>query len=162
MYTILEKNIQALASGVNQPLANKLINFIQNQNFTHFSMDENLNIFDHQNKVLMYENPKEEINYFQQTILQQSLRYPFVCIYGVGNGLLIQNLSKNYGHIFVFENEIELFILALNTIDLSQELKSGKVYLIDTTEAKISFQLSMLFDQYGTFEWLSLYEMFIN
>ncbi|EAJ6783287.1 motility associated factor glycosyltransferase family protein [Campylobacter jejuni] len=162
MYTILEKNIQALASGVNQPLANKLINFIQNQNFTHFSMDENLNIFDHQNKVLMYENPKEEINYFQQTILQQSLRYPFVCIYGVGNGFLIQNLSKNYGHIFVFENEIELFILALNTIDLSQELKSGKVYLIDTTEAKISFQLSMLFDQYGTFEWLSLYEMFIN
>lgn len=77
-------------------------------------------------------------------------------------GLLIKNLSQNYRHIFVFESEIEFFALALSTINLSQELKSGAIYLIDTTEAKVSFQLSMLFDQYGTFEWLSLYEMFIN
>ncbi|WP_370659028.1 hypothetical protein, partial [Campylobacter coli] len=28
--SILEKNIQALLSGVNEPLGNKLLNFIQN------------------------------------------------------------------------------------------------------------------------------------
>ncbi|EPU1614678.1 motility associated factor glycosyltransferase family protein, partial [Campylobacter coli] len=162
MNSILEKNIQALASGVNQPLANKLIEFIQKQNFNRFDIDENLNIFDHYHGILMYENVQEEINYFQNTIIQQSLRYPFICIYGIGNGLLIKNLSQNYRHLFVFESEIELFILALSITDLSQELESGVIYLIDTTEAKMSFQLSMLFDQYGTFEWLSLYEMFIN
>ncbi|BEK36667.1 motility associated factor glycosyltransferase family protein [Campylobacter coli] len=162
MNSILEKNIQALASGVNQPLANKLIEFIQKQNFNRFDIDENLNIFDHYHGILMYENVQEEINYFQNTIVQQSLRYPFICIYGIGNGLLIKNLSQNYRHIFVFESKIELFALALNTIDLSQELKSGTIYLVDTTETKMSFQLSMLFDQYGTFEWLSLYKMFIN
>ncbi|HEB9333754.1 TPA: motility associated factor glycosyltransferase family protein, partial [Campylobacter coli] len=162
MNIILEKNIQALASGVNQPLANKLIEFIQKQNLNRFDMDENLNIFDRYHGIFMYENTQEEINYFQNTIVQQSLRYPFMCIYGIGNGLLIKNLSQNYRHIFVFESEIELFVLALSTIDLSQELKSGAIYLVDMTEIKMSFQLSMLFDQYGTFEWLSLYEMFIN
>lgn len=125
-------------------------------------MDENLNIYDKNNNTSMYENLEEEINYFYQNILEKTLRYPFICIYGMGNALLIKNLAKHYKHLFVFESEIELFILALSITDLSQELESGVIYLIDTTEAKMSFQLSMLFDQYGTFEWLSLYEMFIN
>ncbi|EIN3142737.1 hypothetical protein LOS27_001774, partial [Campylobacter jejuni] len=44
--TLLEKNIQALLSGVNEPLGNKLLNFIQNKTCSHFNIDENLNIFD--------------------------------------------------------------------------------------------------------------------
>ncbi|EHD2721774.1 motility associated factor glycosyltransferase family protein, partial [Campylobacter coli] len=160
--TTLEKNIQALLSGVNEPLGNKLLNFIQAKTHSRFSMDENLNIYDKNNNTSMYENLEEEINYFYQNILEKTLRYPFICIYGMGNALLIKNLAKHYKHLFVFESEIELFILALSITDLSQELESGVIYLIDTTEAKMSFQLSMLFDQYGTFEWLSLYEMFIN
>ncbi|EOW1101331.1 hypothetical protein ACN1P8_001907, partial [Campylobacter jejuni] len=43
--SLLEKNIQALLSGVNEPLGNKLLNFIQNKTCSRFSMDENLNIF---------------------------------------------------------------------------------------------------------------------
>ncbi|HEF2147679.1 TPA: motility associated factor glycosyltransferase family protein, partial [Campylobacter coli] len=160
--TALEKNIQALLSGVNEPLGNKLLNFIQTKTHSRFSMDENLNIYDKNNNTFMYENLEEEINYFYQNILEKTLRYPFICIYGIGNALLIKNLAKHYKHLFVFESEIELFILALSITDLSQELESGVIYLIDTTETKMSFQLSMLFDQYGTFEWLSLYEMFIN
>ncbi len=41
--TILEKNIQALLSGVNEPLGNKLLNFIQNKTCSRFNIDENLN-----------------------------------------------------------------------------------------------------------------------
>lgn len=160
--TTLEKNIQALLSGVNEPLGNKLLNFMQTKTCSRFSMDENLNIYDKTHNIFMYENLEEEINYFYQNIFKKTLRYPFVCIYGIGNALLVKNLAKHYKHLFVFESEIELFILALSITDLSQELESGVIYLIDTTEAKMSFQLSMLFDQYGTFEWLSLYEMFIN
>ncbi|HEG4114731.1 TPA: motility associated factor glycosyltransferase family protein [Campylobacter jejuni] len=160
--TILEKNIQALLSGVNEPLGNKLLNFIQNKTCSHFNIDENLNIFDKTHNVFMYENLEEELNFFYQSILEKTPRYPFVCIYGIGNALLIKNLAKHYKHLFVFESEIELFILALSMLDLSEELCSGKIYLVDIQEKKINLQLRILFDQNDVFLWLNLYEMFIN
>ncbi|ALF92348.1 motility accessory factor [Campylobacter jejuni subsp. jejuni HN-CJD07035] len=160
--TILEKNIQALLSGVNEPLGNKLLNFIQNKTCSRFNIDENLNIYDKTHNVFMYENLEEELNFFYQSILEKTPRYPFICIYGIGNALLIKNLAKHYKHLFVFESEIELFILALSTIDLSEELCSGKIYLVDIQEKKINLQLRILFDQNDVFLWLNLYEMFIN
>ncbi|ENT7332337.1 6-hydroxymethylpterin diphosphokinase MptE-like protein [Campylobacter coli] len=160
--TILEKNIQALLSGVNEPLGNKLLNFIQNKTCSRFNIDENLNIFDKTHNVFMYENLEEEINFFYQSILEKTHRYPFACIYGIGNALLIKNLAKHYKHLFVFESEIELFILALSTIDLSEELCSGKIYLVDIEEERVDIQLLILFDMKDMFEYLSLYEMFVN
>ncbi|EGN1006424.1 motility associated factor glycosyltransferase family protein [Campylobacter coli] len=160
--SLLEKNIQALLSGVNEPLGNKLLNFIQNKTCSHFNIDENLNIYDKTHNVFMYENLEEEINFFYQSILEKTPRYPFVCIYGIGNALLIKNLAKHYKHLFVFESEIELFILALSTIDLSEELCSGKIYLVDIKEERVDIQLLILFDMKDMFEYLSLYEMFVN
>ncbi|EDO6720356.1 motility associated factor glycosyltransferase family protein [Campylobacter coli] len=160
--SLLEKNIQALLSGVNEPLGNKLLNFIQNKTCSRFNIDENLNIFDKTHNVFMYENLEEEINFFYQSILEKTPRYPFVCIYGIGNALLIKNLAKHYKHLFVFESEIELFILALSTIDLSEELCSGKIYLVDIKEERVDIQLLILFDMKDMFEYLSLYEMFVN
>ncbi|EAJ4680330.1 motility associated factor glycosyltransferase family protein, partial [Campylobacter coli] len=112
--------------------------------------------------VFMYENLEEEINFFYQSILEKTHRYPFACIYGIGNALLIKNLAKHYKHLFVFESEIELFILALSTIDLSEELCSGKIYLVDIEEERVDIQLLILFDMKDMFEYLSLYEMFVN
>ncbi|ELV1147873.1 motility associated factor glycosyltransferase family protein [Campylobacter jejuni] len=160
--TILEKNIQALLSGVNEPLGNRLLNFIQNKTCFRFNIDENLNIYDKTHNVFMYENLEEEINFFYQGILEKTPRYPFICIYGIGNALLIKNLAKHYKHLFVFESEIELFILALSTIDLSEELCSGKIYLVDIEEERVDIQLLILFDMKDMFEYLSLYEMFVN
>ncbi|EHE2525253.1 motility associated factor glycosyltransferase family protein [Campylobacter jejuni] len=160
--TILEKNIQALLSGVNEPLGNKLLNFIQNKTCSRFNIDENLNIYDKTHNVFMYENLEEEINFFYQSILEKTPRYPFICIYGIGNALLIKNLAKHYKHLFVFESEIELFILALSMIDLSEELCSGKIYLVDIEEERVDIQLLILFDMKDMFEYLSLYEMFVN
>ncbi|EMF2918605.1 motility associated factor glycosyltransferase family protein, partial [Campylobacter jejuni] len=125
-------------------------------------IDENLNIYDKTHNVFMYENLEEEINFFYQSILEKTPRYPFVCIYGIGNALLIKNLAKHYKHLFVFESEIELFILALSTIDLSEELCSGKIYLVDIEEERVDIQLLILFDMKDMFEYLSLYEMFVN
>ncbi|MDS89411.1 DUF115 domain-containing protein, partial [Campylobacter jejuni] len=124
--------------------------------------DENLNIFDKTHNVFMYENLEEEINFFYQSILEKTHRYPFICIYGIGNALLIKNLAKHYKHLFVFESEIELFILALSTIDLSEELCSGKIYLVDIEEERVDIQLLILFDMKDISEYLSLYEMFVN
>ncbi|EAB5236909.1 DUF115 domain-containing protein [Campylobacter jejuni] len=160
--TILEKNIQALLSGVNEPLGNKLLNFIQNKTCSRFNIDENLNIYDKTHNVFMYENLEEEINFFYQSILEKTPRYPFICIYGIGNALLIKNLAKHYKHLFVFESEIELFILALSTIDLSEELKVYKVVLFDCVAKDLEIQIAMIFDQQSILEYLSLYEMFIS
>ncbi|OSM60957.1 motility associated factor glycosyltransferase family protein [Campylobacter jejuni] len=160
--SILEKNIQALLSGVNEPLGNKLLNFIQNKTCSRFNIDENLNIYDKTHNVFMYENLEEEINFFYQSILEKTHRYPFICIYGIGNALLIKNLSKHYKHLFIFESEIELFILALSVIDLSEELCSGKIYLVDIEEERVDIQLLILFDMKDISEYLSLYEMFVN
>ncbi|HEE9610126.1 TPA: motility associated factor glycosyltransferase family protein [Campylobacter jejuni subsp. jejuni] len=159
---LLEKNIQALLSGVNEPLGNKLLNFIQNKTCSRFNIDENLNIYDKTHNVFMYENLEEEINFFYQSILEKTHRYPFACIYGIGNALLIKNLSKHYKHLFVFESEIELFILALSTIDLSEELKVYKVVLFDCVAKDLEIQIAMIFDQQSILEYLSLYEMFIS
>ncbi|EHZ2234921.1 motility associated factor glycosyltransferase family protein, partial [Campylobacter jejuni] len=156
------KNIQALLSGVNEPLGNKLLKFIQNKTCFRFSIDENLNIYDKTHNVFMYENLEEELNFFYQGILEKTPRYPFICIYGIGNALLIKNLAKHYKHLFVFESEIELFILALSTLDLSEELCSGKIYLVDIEEERVDIQLLILFDMKDISEYLSLYEMFVN
>ncbi|HIH2065028.1 TPA: motility associated factor glycosyltransferase family protein, partial [Campylobacter jejuni] len=102
------------------------------------------------------------LNFFYQSILEKTLRYPFICIYGIGNALLIKNLAKHYKHLFVFESEIELFILALSTIDLSEELKTYKVILFDATAKDVEIHIAMVFDQQSILEYLSLYEMFIN
>ncbi|EAH7209210.1 DUF115 domain-containing protein, partial [Campylobacter jejuni] len=107
-------------------------------------------------------NLEEEINFFYQSILEKTPRYPFVCIYGIGNALLIKNLSKHYKHLFVFESEIELFILALSTIDLSEELKVYKIVLFDCVAKDLEIQIAMIFDQQSILEYLSLYEMFIS
>ncbi|EJE2021008.1 motility associated factor glycosyltransferase family protein, partial [Campylobacter jejuni] len=58
--------------------------------------------------------------------------------------------------------EIELFILALSVLDLSEELCSGKIYLVDIEEERVDIQLLILFDMKDMFEYLSLYEMFVN
>ncbi|HEH4983200.1 TPA: motility associated factor glycosyltransferase family protein [Campylobacter coli] len=160
--TTLEKNIQALLSGVNEPLGNKLLNFIQTKTCSRFSMGENLNIYDKNNNIFMYENLEEEINYFYQNILEKTLRYPFICIYGIGNALLIKNLAKHYKHLFVFESEIELFILALSVVDLSEELRAYKIIFFDCSAEDIEIQIAMVFDQQSILEYLSLYEMFIS
>ncbi|EAK2937151.1 motility associated factor glycosyltransferase family protein, partial [Campylobacter coli] len=58
--------------------------------------------------------------------------------------------------------EIELFILALSTIDLSEELKTYQVILFDAAAKDVEIHIAMVFDQQSILEYLSLYEMFIS
>ncbi|ELK4667172.1 motility associated factor glycosyltransferase family protein, partial [Campylobacter coli] len=43
-----------------------------------------------------------------------------------------------------------------------EELCGGKIYLVDIKEERVDIQLLILFDMKDMFEWLNLYEMFIN
>ncbi|EAL8927104.1 DUF115 domain-containing protein, partial [Campylobacter jejuni] len=55
-----------------------------------------------------------------------------------------------------------LFILALSTIDLSEELKTYQVILFDAAAKDVEIHIAMVFDQQSILEYLSLYEMFIS
>ncbi|ECR1935353.1 motility associated factor glycosyltransferase family protein, partial [Campylobacter jejuni] len=58
--------------------------------------------------------------------------------------------------------EIELFILALSAVDLSDELRSFRVVLFDCAAKDLEIHIAMVFDQQSILEYLSLYEMFIS
>ncbi|MBK1992411.1 motility associated factor glycosyltransferase family protein [Campylobacter sp. 2018MI35] len=159
MNSILEKNIKALASGVNEPLALKLQNYKKSQRFV---LNNKFNIYDKNFETFIYDNDfiSEELNCSFDNFLAQTKHYPFICFYGIANALLIKNLTPYYKRIFVFESEIELLHLALSILDLSEELSSGKIHLLDITEEKVNIQFLILFDMKGVFEYLNLFELF--
>lgn len=160
MNEILSKNLNALR---NDKLKNKLLSFINEGKFERFSIDENLNIFDKQNQVLMYEDMDAELIYVENAILSQTKRYPFIFIYGIGNALLLKRLCKaHYQHIFVLEGNLELLILALSKVDLGGELNLGGIHLLDSEDPFAEFELSFYFNNPLILELHSLYGLFIQ
>ncbi|EAL7624951.1 DUF115 domain-containing protein [Campylobacter upsaliensis] len=160
MNEILSKNLNALR---NDKLKNKLLSFINEGKFERFSIDENLNIFDKQNQVLMYEDMDAELIYVENAILSQTKRYPFIFIYGIGNALLLKRLCKaHYRHIFVLEGNLELLILALSKVDLGGELNLGEIHLLDSEDPFAEFELSFYFNNPLILELHSLYGLFIQ
>lgn len=159
MNEILSKNLNALR---NDKLKNKLLSFINEGKFERFSIDENLNIFDKQNQVLMYEDMDAELIYVENAILSQTKRYPFIFIYGIGNALLLKRLCKaHYRHIFVLEGNLELLILALSKVDLG-EIHLGGIHLLDSEDPFAEFELSFYFNNPLILELHSLYGLFIQ
>lgn len=162
MNEILSKNLNALR---NDKLKNKLLAFINGGGgeFRRFSIDENLNIFDKQNQVLMYEDMGAELDFVENAILSQTKRYPFIFIYGIGNALLLKRLCKaHYQHIFVLEGNLELLILALSKVDLGGELDLGGIHLLDSEDEFGEFELSFYFNNPLILELHSLYGLFIQ
>lgn len=162
MNEILSKNLNALR---NDKLKNKLLSFINEGKFERFSIDENLNIFDKQNQVLMYEDMDAELIYVENAILSQTKRYPFIFIYGIGNALLLKRLCKaHYQHIFVLEGNLELLILALSKVDLGgiHLLDLGGIHLLDSEDPFAEFELSFYFNNPLILELHSLYGLFIQ
>lgn len=160
MNEILNKNLNALR---NDKLKNKLLVFINGGGGKRFSIDENLNIFDKQNQVLMYEDMSAELDFVENAILSQTKRYPFIFIYGIGNALLLKRLCKaHYQHIFVLEGNLELLILALSKVDLSEELNLGGIHLLDSEDPFAEFELSFYFNNPLILELHSLYGLFIQ
>ena len=161
MNEILNKNLNALR---NDKLKNKILVFINGGGGgKRFSIDENLNIFDKQNQVLMYEDMSAELDFVENAILSQTKRYPFIFIYGIGNALLLKRLCKaHYQHIFVLEGNLELLILALSKVDLSEELNLGGIHVLDSEDPFAEFELSFYFNNPLILELHSLYELFIQ
>ncbi|EHE0559544.1 motility associated factor glycosyltransferase family protein [Campylobacter upsaliensis] len=112
---------------------------------------------------MMYEDMSAELDFVENAILSQTKRYPFIFIYGIGNALLLKRLCKtHYQHIFVLEGNLELLILALSKVDLSEELKLGGIHVLDSEDPFAEFELSFYFNNPLILELHSLYELFIQ
>ncbi|EAK7296560.1 motility associated factor glycosyltransferase family protein, partial [Campylobacter upsaliensis] len=95
-------------------------------------------------------------------IRAQSLRYPFICLFGIGDGELLKRLIPSYPLIIVFEENLDFFISAFSRFDFSEDFRQGRVIFVDTSSEKLELYLSMLFSTKPYYQYLSLFELFMN
>ena len=134
--SIYSKNIAALKS-VNADLATKLSQITTNEKYEVFASGHyaDANILDTKTNSFMYEKrPIDEIEETYIELMKEYKLYKIMYIYGIGNGHLINMLTQNQFHnfIYVFEPEIELLYIALNLTDISEDIASKRVILIHT------------------------------
>ena len=136
--SIYSKNIAALES-VNAELVTKLSQITTNEKYEVFASGHyaDANILDKETNLFMYEKrPIDEIEETYIELMKEYSLYKIMYIYGIGNGYLINMLTQNQFHnfIYVFEPELELLYIALNLTDISEDIASKRVILIHTQD----------------------------
>ncbi|EOC7444535.1 motility associated factor glycosyltransferase family protein [Campylobacter upsaliensis] len=144
----LEKNLSAINSSVFSELSEAILSHIQNPH-----LDEN-------GGGLAYEEGEKE--QFFEEIKKQSLNYPFICLFGIGDGELLKRLIPSYPLIIVFEENLDFFISAFSRFDFSEDFRQGRVIFVDTSSEKLELYLTMLFSTKPYYQYLSLFELFMN
>jgi len=138
MSKIFEKNLKAILE-VNPLLASKLFSIKTNKQFEVIQQGDdpiNLNIIDTEKNYPIYEsNPLEEIEKKRKEFKHYE-RYPVLYFYGIGNGIFIKLLFANptHQHVIVFEPNLEILFIALNIVDLSDEIKNKKIRIFYTKD----------------------------
>ncbi len=144
---IFQKNIEALKS-VDQNLAKLISNIDTNKTYEVFVSDrlENANILDTRDNLPLYiQEPIKEINKTLKDFEEYKL-YKSLYFYGIGNGYLYKKLLENsiYESIYIIEPELELIYVALNLIDLSKEIASKRLILIESKKAQSAYLTSII------------------
>ena len=136
--SIYKKNMEALKS-VNEELAIKLSLIATNEKYEVFANGHyaDANILDRETDTFMYEKrPIDDIEENYIELMEEYKLYKIMYIYGIANGHLINMLTQNRFHkfIYVFEPEIELLYIALNLTDISEDIASKRVVLVHTQD----------------------------
>ena len=136
--SIYNKNMEALKS-VNEELATKLSQITTNEKYEVFASGHyaDANILDRETNTFMYEKrPIDDIEETYVELMEEYKLYKIMYIYGIANGHLINMLTQNQFHefIYVFEPELELLYIALNLTDISEDIASKRVVLVHTQD----------------------------
>ena len=96
----------------------------------------NVNIIDKKSGQRLYEEPFKELKEGLKPFEKDYQRYPYLCFYGIGNGLLYKVLLQNetYRRIVVFEPNIELIYMALNLVDFVEAIYKGRLIIVHTKQ----------------------------
>jgi len=149
MSRLFHKNIQALTKK-NPTLAAKLFSLKGTKNFQVVQQGEdviNLNIIDKYKKFPIYKTqPLKEIEQKREVFKNKYSRYPVLFFYGIGNGIFTKLLFSNPSHkkVVVFEPNLELLYIALNIVDLSDEILQEKLILIPPEELTFAKAISIM------------------
>lgn len=132
MANFYKKNLEALIQ-INPMLGTELFSISENKRFEVFQGKDNLdiNILDTKNSEFIYEKPLKELENILEEVNDKYARYPILFFYGVGNGLFIKGLLQNESlkHIVITEPNIELLYIALNFIDIADDILNKRVIL---------------------------------
>ena len=138
MTTIFKNNISVLLQK-DPILATKLLSIKTNRDFEvvqQGSDNLNINIIDKKRNYPIYETkPIEEIMEKKEEFDKKYIRYPYLHLFGIGNGIFVKLLFEAPRKaIFVYEPNIEVLWIALNLVDFSQEILNDKLMIFTTDE----------------------------
>lgn len=148
--SIYDKNLTILRT-VNPLLWVQLHNIHENTRFELFQGKDPLqiNLYDSQLQVTLYEHPVEESLAKLESYAQYD-RYAFLYFFGLGNGIFIKSLLANpiRQRVAVFEPHIEIIFIALNLIDFTEAFSSGKlqIHICSTIDSISAVALFTSFD----------------
>lgn len=132
-------NLKALEKA-SPSLHYKLSQIKENSKFDVFVGKDpiDINILDKESNTV-YKEPANDTLVLIKSFGEYS-KFPFLCFYGIGNGIFYKAILKNpaFKHIIVFEPEIELIYIALNFADFSKEISEQRLIIFhseDFTEA---------------------------
>jgi hypothetical protein len=129
---MFENNLKALFL-VSPQLASKLFAMTKTERFEVFISDKdnaNINLYDKElDKPLYTHIPLEENISLYNSFKEKYYRYPFLFLYGLGNGVFAKMLVSNTAlkTLFIFEPNIEILYIVFHLIDFSEEIKSQKI-----------------------------------
>lgn len=134
--SFLQKNLRVLQNK-NLPLVTTLAQFATNQVFdVHMEAErrETLNLIDKRSFIPLYEERPTEALVSSLEDFAQYTDYPFLYLFGIGNGALVETLLKNPQHkrLVVCEPEPEILWIVLNLFDFEQDILASRLVLIGT------------------------------
>lgn len=136
MNDFYSKNLKALEKRA-PTLYYKLKQLDGNSRFEVFTGKDpvDINLLNTETSIPVYNEPvSETLN--QLKSFDQFARYPFLCFYGIGNGIFFNAMLNNEGfhHLIVFEPELELLFIALNFSDFSKAIETGRLILFHSED----------------------------
>ena len=140
-----QRNLNALKK-VDTELYEKISAIKTNEIFEVFAKDDlaNANILDTRDNTLIYElEPKEEIR-IKIDGFKDYNEYKYFYFFGIGNGYFYKKLSSDFKKcrkIRIVEPELELIYIALNLVDLSNEIEQERIcihYVKDISYVKFN------------------------
>ena len=136
MQDFYKKNIEALIK-VDPVLGVSLFAIQENTKFDVYQGKDplDINIINNETKSYLYEKPLEELERTLENIQEHFIRFPVLFFYGIGNGLLTKALLQNESlkHLVIVEPDIEMIYIALNFIDIADEIASQRVIIKSTS-----------------------------
>ena len=147
MASFYEKNINALIKK-DPMLGASLFAIKENSRFEIFQGNDalDINILDTQANDFVYQKPANELTTLVEDMHDKYVRYPILFFYGIGNGLLLRALLENESlkHLVIIEPNIELIYVALNFIDVVDDIESDRLIIQLSSEVNFNTALSIM------------------